>query len=603
MLRIRFEHIRPLVPNQNNSFLLSNANSDQCNKRLVNEEDELFTDECIGYFFNNIFLFHITLSINLHYPDIDECAVLAPCENGGVCINTVGSYFCNCMTGYSGDVCQICKNIFKTVNYYFLASAMNSATSGVMSTASSPHPTLAASIGCASSPCKNRGVCFDTATGYTCRCAPGFFGNTCDTACRRNNNILLAELIDSSSLCNSNHKQIAFDGVKICLLVEIDECASSPCQNQATCVDQINGFTCICEKGWNGTLCQNNIDDCVGATCQHGGTCVDGINSYSCNCQYGYSGAHCETREACHSVKADIMMLLDSSGSVGSANFQKQLKFVQSVANSFDIGQGDVHMGVVTFSTAPHPQFKLIDYQTKNSLINAISKIPYQSGSTHTDSAIDYLLKHSFTSQNGDRSDAPNIAVIITDGQSNNRQATIKEANMLHNRGITTVAIGIGSGINRLELEAIASNHSLVFTVANYDALHKLQGLVDHKICQVHLTHTSQPATNCTYKHQFHRNPTPPNVIAGNEDYLMLPKIFAFFDLTAKCEDKISNCYQYGVAACSSYRQWASDNCPKYCQFCSGRRPTTTVRNIASSIHTECSKDKWKYNEICMDIC
>lgn len=178
------------------------------------------------------------------------------------------------------------------------------------------------------------------------------------------------------------------------------------------------------------------------------------------------------------------MMLLDASGSVGSTNFHKQLSFVQSVAQSFDIGQNNVHMGVVTFSTAPHSQFDLNHYTNKQNLIHAINKIPYQSGSTHTDSAIDYLINHSFTSRHGDRTDAPNIAVIITDGQSNNRQATIKEANLLHSRGITTVAIGVGSGINLSELKAIASNQSLMFTVPNYGALHTIQGLIDHRICQ-----------------------------------------------------------------------------------------------------------------------
>ena len=38
-----------------------------------------------------------------------------------------------------------------------------------------------------------------------------------------------------------------------------------------------------------------DIDDCASAPCQNGGTCVDGINSYTCNCVYGYTGDHCQT--------------------------------------------------------------------------------------------------------------------------------------------------------------------------------------------------------------------------------------------------------------------------------------------------------------------
>lgn len=31
--------------------------------------------------------------------------------------------------------------------------------------------------------------------------------------------------------------------------VNIDECSSVPCQNDGTCVDNVNGYTCKCHKG------------------------------------------------------------------------------------------------------------------------------------------------------------------------------------------------------------------------------------------------------------------------------------------------------------------------------------------------------------------
>lgn len=36
---------------------------------------------------------------------------------------------------------------------------------------------------------------------------------------------------------------------------DVDECASNPCQNGATCNDQVNGYTCTCSGGWTGTIC------------------------------------------------------------------------------------------------------------------------------------------------------------------------------------------------------------------------------------------------------------------------------------------------------------------------------------------------------------
>lgn len=39
-------------------------------------------------------------------------------------------------------------------------------------------------------------------------------------------------------------------------VVDVDECASLPCQNQGTCVDGINQFTCSCPPGFTDVLCQ-----------------------------------------------------------------------------------------------------------------------------------------------------------------------------------------------------------------------------------------------------------------------------------------------------------------------------------------------------------
>ena len=35
-----------------------------------------------------------------------------------------------------------------------------------------------------------------------------------------------------------------------------DECLSSPCQNEASCVDLLNGFQCACASGYTGVVCQ-----------------------------------------------------------------------------------------------------------------------------------------------------------------------------------------------------------------------------------------------------------------------------------------------------------------------------------------------------------
>ena len=37
---------------------------------------------------------------------------------------------------------------------------------------------------------------------------------------------------------------------------DIDDCASHPCKNDGTCVDQVNGFNCSCAPGFNGKQCE-----------------------------------------------------------------------------------------------------------------------------------------------------------------------------------------------------------------------------------------------------------------------------------------------------------------------------------------------------------
>ncbi|KAM4631317.1 fibulin-7 [Polymixia lowei] len=40
---------------------------------------------------------------------------------------------------------------------------------------------------------------------------------------------------------------------------DINECASSPCLNGGTCVDEVNQFSCSCARGWSGATCQSPL--------------------------------------------------------------------------------------------------------------------------------------------------------------------------------------------------------------------------------------------------------------------------------------------------------------------------------------------------------
>ena len=42
-------------------------------------------------------------------------------------------------------------------------------------------------------------------------------------------------------------------------IADINECNSCPCENGATCNDEVNSYNCTCVEGYNGTTCQTGI--------------------------------------------------------------------------------------------------------------------------------------------------------------------------------------------------------------------------------------------------------------------------------------------------------------------------------------------------------
>ena len=75
------------------------------------------------------------------------------------------------------------------------------------------------------------------------------------------------------------------------------ECSSNPCQNGGTCVEGFRSFTCTCPTTWSSNLCDVDVNECLSflQPCQNGGTCTNLIGYYRCSCPVGYAGENCET--------------------------------------------------------------------------------------------------------------------------------------------------------------------------------------------------------------------------------------------------------------------------------------------------------------------
>merc|ERR1712012_319529 len=127
---------------------------------------------------------------------------------------------------------------------------------------------------------------------------------------------------------------------------------------------------------------------------------------------------------ACETTVSDIVFILDSSGSIRDANpsdgsydnWDLALTFISNFVNEFNLGPSATQFGLVTFSYVATNIFYLNSYDDKNQLQSAILNTPYVGSYTNTSGGIRTATYEQFISSRGDRGNANNIAIIITDG-------------------------------------------------------------------------------------------------------------------------------------------------------------------------------------------
>ena len=202
-------------------------------------------------------------------------------------------------------------------------------------------------------------------------------------------------------------------------------------------------------------------------------------------------------------VPLDLVFVIDSSGSInfaGAGNWDRVLKFVNDIVSKRVIGPTATRVGVVRYSTEVDSMFYLNTHNSKGSLINAITRISYKGHSTNTAGGIREMRTVQFTAAHGDRPSVPNVAIVITDGESRiTPKQTVLEAEIAHGQGITVYSIGVSDNVKEDEVRDISSpphvrdkNFFLLKDFTNLDNI--IQTIVDatcHNMDPV-------PASKCT---------------------------------------------------------------------------------------------------------
>uniref|UniRef100_A0A673JW23 Collagen alpha-6(VI) chain-like n=1 Tax=Sinocyclocheilus rhinocerous TaxID=307959 RepID=A0A673JW23_9TELE len=197
-------------------------------------------------------------------------------------------------------------------------------------------------------------------------------------------------------------------------------------------------------------------------------------------------------RSCNQTAQADIVLLVDSSGSIGESDFEEVRKFLHSFVDSFNLRPDKVRVGLAQFSDRPYQEFLLGDYSDKRDLHQKLNDLIYRRGGTNTGLALTFIRENYFRLA---RQNVPGIAIVITDGESND---DVEEPSQrLRNLGVSIFVIRVGTGdMEKLHTIANTPHEEFLFSIDNYKELQGLKESLRNKVC---FTVTLQSQGNIFY--------------------------------------------------------------------------------------------------------
>lgn len=199
-------------------------------------------------------------------------------------------------------------------------------------------------------------------------------------------------------------------------------------------------------------------------------------------CPYGFTlDGQCRSSniikcciEKCSS-SLDLVIVMDSSGSIGYNNFKVQKTFVKNLLKGLNLGRDLTHVALINFNTRVHLLIDFLNFTDYETTAQIIDNIFYDGGYTYTADALRTANLQVLQEDRGMRpveSGTPKVVLVITDGMSSNRTATLIEAGRIKDRGFDIVTVGIGKEIDMDELVDMASSPNDQYFIEEFDKLY-----------------------------------------------------------------------------------------------------------------------------------
>ncbi|XP_054556155.1 collagen alpha-3(VI) chain isoform X3 [Talpa occidentalis] len=172
---------------------------------------------------------------------------------------------------------------------------------------------------------------------------------------------------------------------------------------------------------------------------------------------------------------ADIIFLIDGSNNTGSVHFPVIRDFLVNLLERLSVGPQQTRVGVVQYSDEPRTMFSLDTYPTKAQVLDAVKALGFAGGElANIGQALEFVVENHFTRVGGSRVEegVPQVLVLISAGPSSDEihdgVVALKQASVF--------SFGLGAqAASRAELQHVATNDNLVFTVPEFRSLGELQ--------------------------------------------------------------------------------------------------------------------------------
>jgi hypothetical protein len=196
----------------------------------------------------------------------------------------------------------------------------------------------------------------------------------------------------------------------------------------------------------------------------------------------------------------DLVFVVDTSYLFSPSSWNYMLNFTASIVQLMSVAPTATQVGFVKYGFTGTDVFILNRYTTTSQVVNAILSIPFAGDWSNEQAGIQQIYTSSFLPINGNRTYAPDVAVVISGLAHNQGGDPSVAAQIAMTYGIQVLSVGImdnggGGGASASDVINIASSPKVqnvtYWNVPNFASLYRYVGQVYNSICPAQVSFTA----------------------------------------------------------------------------------------------------------------